>query len=118
MALINQTSRLEDTILVFDDLYKSDIDISSEEYDIVYSFFKKAMGTVIIAQTFALYIFQIARATQTSALDLVATLNNQDKIAITAMMAYYVNNIRSKSVLYGVDNIITPNFHAARNVVI
>ena len=90
---------------------------ASNEYDIVNTFFKKKMDNNTIADVFSMYIFKISKYSQTPVLQILDTMKDQDKMAITSTIAYYLNNLRSKHVLFGVHNIITPNHYSARNIV-
>ena len=100
---------------------KKDVQVSSGyssgEYDVVYSFFLKTLDDPTIASVFAMYTFKISRYSRTPVLSIMDTLKNQDKITMTAIIAYYLNSLRSKHVLFGIENVVTPNYHAARNVI-
>ena len=90
--------------------------INSNEYDHVISFFKRVMKDEIAAEKFTQSLYQVANTTEIPVLDLLATFKGQDLLTLTASMAYYLNGIRSPSTLVGVQNVVRPNYYAARNV--
>ena len=90
----------------------------ANEYDIINSFFKQKMNDDTIADVYTMYLFKISKYSQTPVMSIVDTMKDQDKLSITGIMAYFLNKLRSKHVLFGVHNIITPNHYTARNIVI
>lgn len=90
---------------------------ASNEYDIINTFFKQKMNNDTIADVFTMYLFKISKYSQTPVMSIMDTMKDQDKMAVTSTMAYFLNKLRSKHVLFGVHNIITPNHYSARNIV-
>ena len=45
-------------------------------------------------------------------------MQDKDKIGVSEVMAFYLNQIRSQSALLGVSNVITPNQQVARNILV
>ena len=93
-----------------------DIGISSEHYSIVFGFFKKVFDTPNTADAFSVDLFGVSKAIDVSVLTLLDSMKDKDKIGISEIMAYYLNQIRSQSALLGVSNVITPNQQVARNI--
>jgi hypothetical protein len=95
-----------------------DIGISSEHYNIVLGFFKKVMETEKSAEAFAVDLFRVAKGTDVPVLTLLESMQDKDKIGISEVMAFYLNQIRSQSALLGVSNVMTPNQQVARNILV
>jgi hypothetical protein len=93
-----------------------DIGISSEHYSIVFGFLKKVFDENKTAETFAVDLFRVAKATDVSVLTILGSMKDKDKIGVSEIMAFYLNQLRSQSALIGVSNIITPNQQVARNI--
>lgn len=117
MSTVNVQRRNETTNLI-DQYRNTNLTVSTHEYDIVIAFFKKIMVDTGIAEVFAANLFTIAKDTGVPVLTYLETLKNQNALQITMTMAYYLNNTRSNTTLLGIGKIITPNYYAARNVVI
>jgi hypothetical protein len=94
----------------------SDIGISSEHYAIVVGFFRKVFTSDNTAKAFAVDLFRVAKGTNVSVLTLLESMHDKDKIGVSEIMAFYLNQIRSQSALLGVSNVIVPNQQIARNV--
>jgi pyruvate/2-oxoacid:ferredoxin oxidoreductase alpha subunit len=117
MSTINAINpKIDQTVRVFDNFYNFDIDVPTNEYDVVFSYFKSVFTTAQAAGNFTVTLFRIAEQTNTSVLALLQELEGQNQIQITATLAYYLNNLRSPATLLGYSVPVTPNFYAARNV--
>jgi len=118
MASVNYTNtNIDQTVRVFDDFYAYDTNVPAAEYDIVYSFFKQQMGDARIAGNFTISLFQVAETTNIPALTLLDTMKGTTGLELTINMAYYLNNIRSRATLLGVNSAVVPNYYAARAVI-
>jgi hypothetical protein len=69
-----------------------------------------------VAGNFAVSLFQVAENTGINALTLLDSMKGLTGLDLTLNMAYYLNEIRSRATLLGVNNPVVPNFYAARNV--
>jgi pyruvate/2-oxoacid:ferredoxin oxidoreductase alpha subunit len=117
MGSINELNpRLDQTVRVFDNFYNFDITVPTNEYDVVFAYFKSVFTTAQAAGNFTVTLFRIAEETNTPVLALLQELEGQNQIEITATLAYYLNNLRSPATLLGYSVPVTPNFYAARNV--
>lgn len=105
-------------IRVVDEFTSSDFVVSANEYDYVYSFFKRAMKDPVAAENFTVAIYQVSRQANIPVLEIVETMKDQPEIELTASIAYYLNGIRSSATLLGVNNLVQSNYYAARNVLI
>lgn len=97
---------------------RNGLEVNSNEYNIVYGFFKKVLATDKSAKIFALDLFQISKDIDIPVLTLLDSLKDKDKLKVNEAMAFYLNQIRPKSALVGVGSIATPSRYTARNVVI
>ena len=106
----------DQTVRIFDRFYKYEANVPAAEYDIVLSFFKQQMGDAIVAGNFAVSLFQVAEQTNIPALTLLESFQGSNLMTINLNMAYYLNNIRSRATLLGVNVQPVPNYYAARTV--
>lgn len=115
---VNYTNTNVDlTVRVFDSFYGYNVDVPANEYDVVNSFFKSVMPDAKTAGNMTVSLFQVADQTKIPVLTLLDSMKGRNKIDININMAYFLNNIRSRSTLLGVNAPSTPNFYAARLVI-
>ena len=115
---VNYTnSNLDLTVRIFDQFYNYDVNVPAAEYDIVNSFFKSVMDSDRQANAFTVSLFRVAGITNIPVLTLLDTMQGQSGLDLTVSMAYYLNNIRSRATLLGVNAQPAPNFYAARAVI-
>ena len=105
------------TVRVFDNFYNFDVDVPAQEYDIVYSYFASVMTSKQAAGNFTTSLFIIAGNTGTPPLTLLDAFRGQIGVELNATLAYYLNLIRSRATLLGVNASIIPNKYAARLVI-
>lgn len=123
MAL--QITERENTLEIFDTFYAESLTINSGEWDAVYSYFLGVLKgnsenerTKKTASQFATVLFRIAQETGTNInifLDYFRT-NAETSVQVNTEMAFYLNLLKSKTALYGVSNVPTPNQAVQRNV--
>lgn len=114
---VNYTNtNLDQTVRIFDRFYLYDANVPAAEYDVVYSFFKEQMGDAKVAGNFTVSLFQVADQTKIPVLTLLQQFQGTDLMTININMAYYLNNIRSRATLLGVNAQPVPNYYAARTV--
>lgn len=119
MALIDETySDLDKTVRLFDSFYDFDMVVNSNQYDIVYSYFFSISNSKNIARNFTSFIFRIANIIGEDALVLLGYIKGTDSLQTNALMAYYLNGIKSKTTLYGVSVAPKPNQMVQRNIVV
>jgi hypothetical protein len=109
-------TNIDASVRIFDNFYAYDTNVPAAEYDIVYSFFKKEMGDAKIAGNFTVSLFQVAEQTKIPVLTLLDNFKGISGMQLSINMAYYLNNIRSRATLLGVNAQVVPNFYAARAV--
>jgi hypothetical protein len=119
MPSVNQlNTNIDLTVRVYDNFYNFGIDVPSNEYDVVNSYFKSVFDSREAADNFTVTLFRIAEQTGVNVLTLLNQLADQDQIQITATLGYYLNGLRSPSTLLGINTTVTPNVWAARNVIL
>lgn len=119
MSTVNYVNpTLDTTVRIFDDFYKVDMSVPSNEYDIVFSYLKTVFGSdnLLAVRNFTATIFEVAAKAQMPVLEFLDTLKGQSGLKLTATLAYYLNNYRSNATLLGVSAKVTPSYYAARNV--
>ena len=117
MSTVNYANYNKDlTVRVFDSFYNYDVNVPANEYDIVYSYFRSVMSTARAAGNFSVSLFRVAEETKVPALTLLQAFQGQTGLNLTANLAYYLNSIRSRATLLGVNASVVPNQYAARLV--
>ena len=116
----------ENTIQIFDSFYSSTISVPVNEWDVVYSYFvgvlkgnSESESTKETAKKFATVLFKISQQTGTDIMvfmDYFRT-NVETKVQVNSEMAYYLNLLKSKTALYGVSTLLTPNQAVQRNII-
>jgi len=109
-------SSLDKTVRLYDQFYNFELVVDSNQYEIVYSFFLERSKSQNVAKNFSLILFRIANTTGENVLDLLEYMRSTNKLEVNALLAYYLNNARSKTTLYGVTNIPSPNQFVQRNI--
>lgn len=119
MTTVNQPNlQTDQTVRIYDLFYDYSANVPALEYDAVLSYFKSVFATELAAENFTSALFRVAEQSNTSAMTLLASFQSsgQTQPEITALMAYYLNSVRSSATLLGVMTPTTPNFYTARNV--
>lgn len=111
-------SQLDSTVRVFDQFYNLDLVVNASEYDIVYSYFYDVNHSQSVANNFTSMLFRISNITGQSVLTLLQYIQGTSKMETTALMAYYLNSIKSKTTMYGISVEPTPNQPVQRNIVV
>ena len=117
MSTVNYANYKKDlTVRVFDSFYDYDTNVPAEEYDIVHSYFSSVMPKKA-AGNFTVSLFRVAEDTNIPALTLLQAMQGQTGLNLNANLAYYLNMIRSRATLLGINASSTPNQYAARLVI-
>ena len=111
-------SSLDDSVKLFDSFYNYDMVVDGSQYEIVRSYFKSINNSDAIAENFSTMIFRIASITGENALTLLSFIQGKTKLQANAIMIYYLNNIKSKTALYGISVVPQPNDNVQRNIVL
>ena len=123
MAL--QIAPRDNTVEIFDTFYSVPLKVNAADWDSVYSYFlgvlkgsPESERTKQTASQFATTLFRIAQETGTNIqifMDYFKT-NVLTSVQVTTEMAFYLNLLKSKTALYGVSNVPTPNQAVQRNI--
>jgi len=117
MSTVNNTNtKVDATVRVFDQFYAFEASVPAVEYDIVNSFFESVFKTKQAARNFTSSLFRVAQLSGTPVLTLLEQINDNDQLSVSASLAYFLNATRSPTTLLGVNQVLTPNVNAARNV--
>jgi hypothetical protein len=107
---------VDTTVKIFDQFYNLNLVVNADQYEIVYSFFKEYTSSIATAQSFTTTLFLIANQTQSNVLELLQTFDGSDKLKVSLTMAYYLNSVSNKTVMFGVNNVLVPNNTVQRNI--
>jgi hypothetical protein len=107
---------VDTTVKIFDQFYNLNLVVNADQYEIVYSFFKEYTSSIATAQSFTTTLFLIANQTQSNVLELLQTFEGSDKLKVSLTMAYYLNSVSNKTVMFGVNNVLVPNNTVQRNI--
>lgn len=110
--------QVDQTVRIYDEFYQFETEVDANEYDVVNSYFESVFGTDQAAANFTVTLFRIADETDTPVLTLLASIQDMDKIKLTQTMCYYLNGLRSPTTLLGIIATSTPNYWAARNILL
>lgn len=112
------SSTMDTSVQVFDSFYNFDMSVDATTYEIVRSYFKSVSNSDNIAENFATLIFRISNITGNDALTLLSYIQGKTKLEANAIMIYYLNNIKSKTALYGISVVPQPNENVQRNIIL
>ena len=117
MASVNAINTKTDlTVQIFDRFYGYQEQVPVDAYDAVLSYFKSVFGSPEAAGNFTVSVFRIARETSIPVMDLLQQFQGQSAPEVTLTLAYYLNGLRSRSTLLGLNVPTQPNYYVARNI--
>ena len=117
MASVNVVNnKIDKTVQIFDRFYGYQQQVPVDAYDTVLSYFKSVFKSTEAAGNFTVSVFRVSQATNIPVMTLLQEFQGQSAPEITVTLAYYLNGIRSRSTLLGVNVTTQPNFYVARNV--
>jgi hypothetical protein len=113
-------SQLDKTVRIFDSFYNFDLVIDASQYEIVYSYFRNVCKSDNVAKNFTTMLFRVANITNENPQTLLEYMygSGTSKLKVNALMAYYLNSIKSKTTLYGVSITPPPNEFIQRNIIV
>ena len=124
MAL--EVTKRENTLEIFDSFYAEPLSVPVNEWDVVNSYFVGVLkgdpnseSTKDTAKKFASVLFKIAQQTGTDIMvfmDYFRT-NVETSLQVNSEMAYYLNLLKSKTALYGISTVVSPNQAVQRNII-
>lgn len=112
------SSNTDSTVSLFDQFYNFQLSVDSNRYEIVYSYFFSVTKSKSITQNFSTLLFRVAYISDIDVLTLLDDFKGKSSVEVNYMLAYYLNSIKSKTTLYGINSPPTPNEVVQRNVVI
>ena len=117
MASVNAINNKTDlTVQIFDRFYGYTQQVPVDAYDAVLSYFKSVFDSAEAAGNFTVSVFRISHATNIPVMTLLQQFQGQSAPEITLTLAYYLNGIRSRSTLLGLNVPTQPNYYVARNI--
>ena len=124
MAL--EVVQTENTLEIFDSFYAEPLSVPVNEWDVVNSYFVGVLkgdpnseSTKDTAKKFSSVLFKIAQQTGTDIMvfmDYFRT-NVETNVQVNTEMAYYLNLLKSKTALYGISTVVSPNQAVQRNII-
>jgi hypothetical protein len=109
-------TKVDQTVQIFDRFYGYQQQVPVDAYDAVLSYFKSVFGSEEAAGNFTVSVFRISHATNIPVMTLLQQFQGQSAPEITLTLAYYLNGIRSRSTLLGLNVPTQPNYYVARNI--
>jgi len=118
MPTVNYANtNLDQTVRIFDNFYRYDVQVPAAEYDVVYSYFRANMKDDRAAGNFTVSLFRVAQETGIPPLTLLSQFQGTGAgVSIDVQLAYYLNQIRNRATLLGVGVAVQPNYYPARAV--
>lgn len=104
------------TVQIFDRFYGYQEKVPVDAYDAVLSYFKSVFGSAEAAGNFTVSVFRVARETSIPVMDLLQQFQGQSAPEVTLTLAYYLNGLRSRSTLLGLNVPTQPNYYVSRNI--
>jgi hypothetical protein len=117
MSTVNYANpKIDQTVRIFDGFYAYEANVPAQEYDAVNSYLRSVFGTQEAAGNFTVTIFRIAQETGIPVMTLLQELQGKGVPELTFTLAFYLNRLRSKSTLLGINQVVVPNYYVARNI--
>lgn len=117
MASVNAyNTKIDQTVQIFDRFYGFQQHVPVDEYDAVLSYFRSVFDSAEAAGNFTVSVFRVSNATKIPVMNLLQQFQGQSAPQITLTLAYYLNGIRSRSTLLGLNVPRQPNFYVAHNI--
>jgi hypothetical protein len=118
MPVSFEVNDYDQTVKIFNNFYTADLVVPANEWDVVYSYFVGTSNPTS-ASAFASVLFRIAQESGVEVMTLLEDIQGKsqnNKLELSQTMAFYLNLIRSKTALYGVSTVPSPNQAVQRNV--
>jgi len=118
MPISFEVNEYDQTVRIFNNFYTEDLTVPSNEWEVVYSYFVGTSNPTT-ASAFASVLFRIAQEAGVEVMSLLEDIQGKsqnNKLNLSQTMAFYLNLIRSKTALYGVSTVPSPNQAVQRNI--
>jgi len=109
-------TKTDPTVQIFDRFYGYQQQVPVDQYDAVLSYFQSVFGSDQSAGSFTVSLFRISHESNVPVMTLLQQFQGKSAPQITFTLAYYLNTIRSRTTLLGVNAPTQPNYYVARNV--
>ena len=117
MGSVNSYNTKTDlTVQIFDRFYGYQQHVPVDEWDSILSYFKSVFKSEEAAGNFSVSVFRISQATNIPVMNLLQQFQGRSGPEITLTLAYYLNGIRSRSTLLGLNVPSQPNYYVVRNI--
>lgn len=119
MATSFEQPQTDRTVRIFDQFYNVDIGVSADAYEVVYSYFQSVTNNNNTAKNFAYSLFIVSSLTKINIMELLENVKGtNNRLELDATMAYYLNGIKTKTTMYGVSVLPSPNQQVQRNILV
>lgn len=116
--ILDNRTALDKTVRIYDSFYSVDSIVGADQYDIVHGYFVSVCDTKNIAANFTAILFRISQQTGTDVLTLLAEIKGtSNKLQMNQTICYYLNELKSRTSLYGISVVPRPVQPVARNIV-
>jgi hypothetical protein len=117
MASVNAiNNKTDQTVQIFDRFYGFQQQVPVDQYDAVKSYFESVFKSVEAAGNQTVSLFRISHATNIPVMTLLQQFQGQTAPQITLTLAYYLNRIRSRSTLLGLNVPTQSDYYIAHNI--
>jgi pyruvate/2-oxoacid:ferredoxin oxidoreductase alpha subunit len=117
MGSVNAINNKTDlTVQIFDRFYGYKQQVPVDQYDAVLSYFRSVFKSKQAAGNQTVALFRISQSTNIPVMTLLQQFQGQTAPQITLTLAYYLNGVRSRSTLLGLNVPTQPNYYVARNI--
>ncbi len=112
----DRNPRIDNAARVQDAFREYSVNVDANQYDRVFSFFKKRFQAEKPAASFTAELFRVADTNQRSIDSLLEEFEKSSDEQIPVLLAFYLNTIRNKSTYLGVSAQLVPPVGVARNI--
>lgn len=109
-------SSIDTTVQIYDRFYGYQQEVQAVEYDAVNSYFKSVFKSADAAANFTITLFRISRTTNVPVMTLLQQMQGMTGPQLTLTLAFYLNGIRSRSTLLGLNVPAQSNYYVAHNI--
>jgi hypothetical protein len=105
------------TILAFDTYYEKPLELDTNTFEAMKSFFTSRGFETIAAESVVIVIIKQAKKDGYNPMEILDTLKGLTNVEISALVSEIVNNNRLKTSFLGYGLAFEPNFEVARNII-
>ena len=117
MSSVNTVNaNVDRTIQIFDRFYGFQQQVQVDEYDAVNSYFQSVFKSRQAAASQTVALFRVSYITKIPVMTLLQEMQGQSGPQLTLTLAFYLNNIRSRSTLLGLNVPAQSDYYVAHNI--